>query len=154
MINIPILIVANIVVWKIVRDQVISDEKKLRKSQKEDTPIPTVPEEPYVDWIRYYKDRTFEDYLWEEGIINPSDRPIPVDGYLLEVGNPKDLETFMKIKNKAYLEGQFHGKPLEDGGQEELEDIWYLLMGCSEYGAEQMREQGIRPWEVANLITL
>jgi len=92
------------------------------------------------------RDKDLEDYLWYEGILNP-DEVIWCDGTPLEPYNEADYEKFLKIKDKAFLEGIYNSKPLAEGGEEDLYKAWFMLKGCSDYGAEKLLETGIMPWQ-------
>lgn len=87
-----------------------------------------------------------EELYWREGIINPQEI-IWVEGSPLIVGDPEDRQRFEDIKDKALLEGIFNSKPLEDGGLRDLYKAWFMMKGCSDFGAEKLIEEGIKPWE-------
>ena len=93
------------------------------------------------------KDKDLEDYLWEEGYINPQE-VIWCEGIPLVPGDRDDMLKFMQIKNEAYLKGVYNSKLLEDGGTHDLHKAWFMLKGCSDYGAEQFITQNVNPWEV------
>ena len=92
------------------------------------------------------RDKTLEDYLWEEGIVNPQE-VVWCDGTPLVACDSEDLITFERILNKAYLEGVYNSKLLEDGGYHDLYKAWLMMKGCSDYGAEQLLEMGVMPWQ-------
>jgi hypothetical protein len=92
------------------------------------------------------RDFTLEDYLWQEGILNPEET-IWCEGIPLTAYNPKDMETFDKIKDHALLEGIYHDKNLEEGGLDDLYKSWFMLKGCSDYGANLLVKSGVKPWE-------
>lgn len=108
-----------------------------------------VIKQSFETWLKQesQKDKTLEDYLWEEGYLNPQE-VIWSEGVPLTPGDPKDFKEFLKIKNKAYLEGTYNSKLLEEGGEEDLYKTWFMLKGCSDFGAEQLLLQGIKPWEI------
>lgn len=92
------------------------------------------------------RDYTLEDYLWKEGILNPEEI-IWCEGVPLSACDPDDMKIFEEIKNKAFLEGMYHSKLLEEGGLEDLYKSWFMLKGCSDYGAEILLASGVKPWE-------
>lgn len=91
------------------------------------------------------RDPTLEDYLWQEGIINPEET-VWCEGIPLDPANPRDIETFERIKDKALLSGIYHSKNLDEGGLEDLYKTWFMLKGCSDYGAEMLISSGVKPW--------
>lgn len=102
----------------------------------------------YQEWLdnHYTKDTSLENYLWQEGIVNPQET-IWCEGRPLEAGNAKDWEYFEEIKERAYLDNMYHGRNLDEDGLHYLYITWFMLKGCSYYGAQQLIAQGVKPWE-------
>ena len=102
----------------------------------------------FEQWLKNEsrRDRTLEDYLWQEGIINPQE-VVWCNGAPLIPGDEKDFKKFMEIKNQAYLKGEYNSKPLDEGGTDDLHKAWFMLKGCSDYGAEKLVASGTKPWE-------
>lgn len=92
------------------------------------------------------RDRTLEDYLWEQGIINPQE-VIWCNGTPLVPGDQEDFKEFIKIKDRALLEGEYNSRPLKEGGEYDLHKAWFMLKGCSEYGAEKLIASDVKPWQ-------
>lgn len=97
------------------------------------------------------RDLDLEEYLWREGILNPEEA-IWCEGVPLEAGNKQDYNTFLKIKDKALLEGMYNSKNLEDGGLEDLYISWFMLKGCGDYGAKKLIGMNIKPWEFTDFM--
>jgi hypothetical protein len=102
----------------------------------------------FETWIKHEqrRDFTLEDYLWQEGILNPEET-IWCEGIPLSAYDAKDMETFEKIKDKALLEGTYNSKNLDEGGLEDLYKTWFMLKGCSDYGADMLVKSGVEPWK-------
>lgn len=102
----------------------------------------------FATWLEreYKKDPTLTDLLWKEGILNP-DEVVWCNGYPLVPQDPEDMEKFEEIKELAYLDQIYEGKNFEEGGLDELKRDWFMMKGCSRYGAEQLILQGLNPWE-------
>lgn len=100
----------------------------------------------FVAWLEqeYKKDLTLTDILWQEGILNP-DEVVWCNGYPLVPQDPGDMKKFEEIKELAYLDRIYEGKNLEEGGLDELKRDWFMLKGCSRYGADQLIAQGVDP---------
>ncbi len=152
---VPILLIANALIWYKVY--------KSYKTDKEEGPYPENPSydqdlddlwdgEIIIKFREWQEDKppaqaTIEDYLWEEGIINP-DETVWCDGYPLDPTWRTDHIQFDRIRSRAYERGDYNGLPLNEGGQEEMYISWFMMKGCSRYGAEQLLAEGVKPWEV------
>ena len=158
------LLIANVLVWtKIYRDWKRDGEISFDPDMDKlfDSPmtiklgfLPPIPElsdtevqRTYEEWIQDERRKSeLEDYLWKEGVMLPADH-IFCNGSPLEPCNPEDVQRFMIIKNQAMLEGMYNSKNLDDGGEHDLYKAWLMMKGCSDYGAEQLLEIGVVPWE-------
>jgi hypothetical protein len=150
MLPIPLLIIIDIAIWRQYLKNIARD--------KQSTPGPDNPNYD-IDMDNLYSEKGWKipkpkkidlgthAYLEELGWYEPEDT-IWVEGYELFPGDIADMETFMKIKDQAYLNGIFEDIPLDGGGKERLYYKWFLMLGASPYGAERLVEQKILPWEL------
>lgn len=162
---IPILLVADIVIWYNIarlKKQDSLREKLTDKTQGSPGDVaplqsPGIFSYPDKDedrliiqnfemWLETQRERdlTLEEYLWSEGIINP-ELVVWADGTPLEPGFEKDLATFKDIKHKAQLEGIYNSKLLTEGGEYELKRDELLLKGVSLERVDQLLELGVDP---------
>ncbi len=101
----------------------------------------------FEEWAKKERIRDkVEEYLWEEEILLPEDT-IWCDGTPLEPGNPEDYKLFLQIKDNALLQGMYNSMNLNEGGEQRLHLDWFKMKGCSEYGANMLLNQGIKPWQ-------
>lgn len=113
------------------------DEKLEEKLIKQD----------FLAWweIERKKDPDLTDILWKEGILNPEEYVV-VEGMFLIPGDPEDLQAYMRVRSQAQLRQQYNDINFPEG-QVEMDIAWFMLKGCSRYGAEQLMAHGVRPWE-------
>lgn len=150
-----LLLILDIIIWhKLIKDQAVPQDESLSEVQVV-PPINTNPElddweikDTFERWLKKesLKDDSLEDQLWRLGIINPQET-VWANGYPLVPGDPDSLIEFQDIKNKAFIEGMYNSKLLEEGGREDMDHDWLMLKGCSDYGATQLLLQGVKPWE-------
>lgn len=107
--------------------------------------------EPLPEWLieTYQNPKGLLDINEPEDIIEWMRLPkyIWCEGHPLEVGKKADLDDFNEIKDQALLKGVYNSKLLEEGGLDQLYKDWYQLMGVSDYRADSLVRQGMKPWE-------
>lgn len=170
----PIIIIADLVIWYTVGKVHKKDLQDFSEKEKE-TKVTTWPEgsaplqpsgifsqdrdedrlimRDFEMWLERenQKDPTLEEYLWQEGLINPVET-VWCNGTPLQPGYPEDMELFESIKERANLEGLYNSKLLEEGGSYELKRDELMLRGASLEGANQLLIQGVIPEEFPSLV--
>ncbi len=101
----------------------------------------------FLTWIKResQRDESLTDYLWNAGILNPEEYII-VEGMYLVPGDPEDMHAYMQARTRAQLKQEYNGVYFPEG-EELLDKHWFMLKGCSDYGAEQLMLQGVKPWD-------
>ena len=99
-------------------------------------------------------ERSLRDHLEDNNVYYSHEgMTLWVDGIVLEVGNPEDLDFFLTvIRPKAISEREFNSKLLEDGGWKDLDIAHLRLLGYSVSGANAYLELGANPNDAKPLV--